>query len=180
MLLKLRWSVITCFITAIAFSCNNSSSAKDSKGKKQDTAQIPEVTVPVTPPEITVSAPAGSEAGTKCFSNEGLKYATVITIIFGEGNAISGDVTAQELGTDAKQTVKFSGTRNGNTLSVKFAGEPPVVGAASQWTGKPWTMEEGEGKSNGKEKLHIPFNAKNYETNKWEDTHYEFVLVPCQ
>lgn len=109
----------------------------------------------------------------KCFTSEGLKYTVTITL-FTDGNDIRGNVTSTETGSDKIEKAKFTGKKEGNTLTVSFHGTPPVAGDASEWTTKPWTLEEKE----GKEKLLIPFNAKNYETNKWEEMKYEF--IPCE
>ena len=63
---------------------------------------------------------------------------------------------------------------------VKFTGTAPVVGSASEWTDKPWTIGQLEGKRQSMDVLHIIFNAKNYNTNKWEDSDYQFAQVECK
>jgi hypothetical protein len=109
----------------------------------------------------------------RCFSNDGLKYATTITI-FTEDSRIRGNVKSTDLESGKEEKTKFTGTVDGNKLTVDFRGAPPVVGAASEWTDKTWTLDN----TGGTEKLHIIFKAKNYETNKWEEMVYEF--LPCK
>lgn len=166
-----RKLIIPTVLLAASFilACNNSAQNKEKEKPVAETASVKPAD-----PVVTEAAPAPVTTETKCYSNEGLKYETVITVAF-NGNTVSGNVMSRDLGDDKKETVKFSGTRDGNTLLVKFEGQPPVVGAASEWTNKPWKLE-----TTGKETLHIPFNAKNYDTNKWEETDYAYVLTPCK
>jgi hypothetical protein len=109
----------------------------------------------------------------KCFSNDGLKYRTVVKFSIAKDNKIRGTVVSDEYEDTPIEQASFTGTKIGNTLKVKFNGKPPIVGAASEWTNKAWTIK----KVNGAEKLIIVFYAKNYETNKWSNTDCEF--DPC-
>jgi hypothetical protein len=86
---------------------------------------------------------------------------------------ISGTVVSDEYEETPIEKASFTGTKIGNTFKVQFIGKPPVVGASSEWTDKVWTLQ----KINGVETLVIIFNAKNYDTNIWSNTSYEF--VPC-
>ena len=113
---------------------------------------------------------------TKCFVSEGLKYQTTVTLISNDNEAM-GIVSSEELESGKKRSAAFSGIRNGNEFIVSFKrGDPPVIGDASEWINKPWTLK----KEGAKEILHIIFHAKNYDTNKWEDSDYEFVPVDCK
>lgn len=107
----------------------------------------------------------------KRFSLDGLKYKTLIEIHFDSSAKVTGSVEDIDLGTSAStDKANFTGTKNGDNLNVHFDGKEPVVGDNSQWTKQPWTIK----KVNGKEVLNIQFLAKNYDTNKWENTNYEF------
>jgi hypothetical protein len=160
------------FITAILlllFSCNSSSSkdkAANNDNPPKDSSAAPPLTATTNPPGVIMKV---------CFASDGLKYKTVVSMTI-EGNAVVGNVTSEELESNKKETTEFAGTIDGNKLTIKFKGTPPVIGASSEWTDKPWNIK----KDGGKETLHIIFNAKNYETNKWEDTDYQFVLIDCK
>lgn len=153
-------------IVLVIVSCNNSAQEKEKKQNDTGTA--------APNPAPAAEKPAG-EVKTKtekCFTNPGLKYETVITLVT-DGNELSGNVKSTELETTKAEQVNFTGTADGNKLTITFQGNAPVVGASSEWTTKPWVLENAE----GKEKLLITFNAKNYETNKWQEMVYEF--LPC-
>ena len=107
----------------------------------------------------------------KCFVNDGLKYSTRISIFFKSPTEVNGTVTSTDLGTDAKETADFTGTSKGNELTITFKGKAPVIGDASTWTDKPWIIKKD---AKGNSILSIIFNSKNYETNKWSDTAFEF------
>lgn len=109
----------------------------------------------------------------KCFSNDGQKYRTSVKFKINVDNKISGTVVSDEYDETPIEKASFTGTKIGNTFKVKFSGKPPVIGAASEWTDKVWTLK----RINGVETLVIIFNAKNYGTNKWSNTSYEF--APC-
>jgi hypothetical protein len=136
-------------------------------GKKADTEILP------PPPPNYEKLPME----TKCYTINGLKNKVIVTIRFVGNKYINGWVTSEELQSNMKGGAAFIGTFEGDKLMAKFvANDPPLVGAASEWTDKPWTLK----KKGGKETLQIIFNAKNYDTNKWEDTDYQFVLVDCK
>jgi glucokinase len=98
-----------------------------------------------------------------------------LTLIYNE-KEVAGIVKSEEYDSGKKRSTAFLGTRNGNELTVSFKkGDPPVIGDASEWTNKPWTLK----KDGAKEILHIIFKAKNFDTNKWEETDYQFVMVDC-
>ncbi len=139
-------------------ACQTNSS--NSGDKKQDTA----IKQPVS---------MLTQATTKkCFSNEGLKFNATINFTM-DDKTVTGDVSTEDEGSGQKTSVSFEGSRNGDTLNVKFKGTPPMVGDASEWTDKPWVIS----RDNGKESLGIIFNAKNYQTNKWGMITYTF--DPC-
>ncbi|HWR33930.1 MAG TPA: hypothetical protein VN451_10400, partial [Chitinophagaceae bacterium] len=112
----------------------------------------------------------------KCFSNDGLKYKTIVTIYLGDTSVVLGNVMAEELESGKKQTTEFTGTISGEGIIVNFKGEPPVIGTASEWTNNIWTIK----KTGRKEILYIIFSAKDYDTNKWKDTDYQFELIDCK
>lgn len=168
----------TIFVAGIALffiTCNS---------KSKDKVKVTEVTIqditqekekmpeppPPPPPKVEMK-----EAEKKCYSNDGLTYKTVVTIFSG-GNDVVGNVSSEELESGKKQTTEFTGTVSGEGIIVKFKGEPPVVGSASEWTNNVWTIK----KTGGKEILYIIFSAKNYDTNKWQDTDYKFEKVDCK
>jgi hypothetical protein len=167
-------TLLTATLALFIISCNSAKKDKETKDKPADTA----VSITPTPPVDTAPAAPKTEVANqqKCFSNEGLKYETVITINYTSATAVAGSVTSQEMGSYKKDMAKFTGTADGSKLNITFEGKKPVVGDASEWTSKPWTIDN----KTGKEKLHIVFNAKNFETNKWADTDYEFDLVNCK
>ncbi len=154
-------------IVSIA-GCNNDKHKKVriQEVKLEDVKQEESGPEPPPPPSPNIE---------KCFVSDGLKYKTTITIIF-EEKIIVGKVTSEELGAGIKETSKFAGTMKGDQLDVIFETEPPVIGDASRWTKLPWSIK----KNGKKEILQVIFNAKNYETNKWGDTPYEFQLADCK
>ncbi|NTW20957.1 MAG: hypothetical protein HGA42_15765 [Nostocales cyanobacterium W4_Combined_metabat2_030] len=109
----------------------------------------------------------------KCFSNGGLKYRTTVTLIINTDNTISGTVVSDEYDDIPVEQSSFTGIKTRDKLKVKFSGTPPIVGVASRWTNKAWTIK----KTDGIDMLIITFYAKNYDTNKWSNTNYEF--APC-
>jgi hypothetical protein len=163
---------LTASLALCIIACNNSKKEKDSTDKPADTAVVTNTTPPPAdnPPDTAMQT-----AVQKCYSNDGLKYSTVITINYSAGADVTGSVVSKDLESDKKEAAKFTGTVAGDKLTVKFVGKPPVMGAASAWTDKAWTINK-----SGKEKLIIVFNAKNYDTNKWADTNYEFELSGCK
>ena len=170
--MQISLNIKTLLIASLALfvmACNsNSSKEKDKAVNDTSIAPPPQ---PTTPPSNVDIKPAEK----KCFSSDGLKYSTVISLNI-TGDNVTGNVTSEELGSGKKESTEFEGIFANDKFAIKFKGTPPVAGDASEWTNKPWTMEQGK----GKEKLHIIFNAKNYETNKWSDTDYEFALVDCK
>jgi hypothetical protein len=167
-------TLIAATLALLIISCNSAKKDKDAKDKPADTAAVitptPSVDTPPTSPKTEVANQQ------KCFGNEGLKYETVITLNYSSASEVAGTVTSQEMGSNKKEIAKFTGTADGGKLNITFEGKKPIVGDASEWTNKPWTIDN----KSGKEKLLIVFNAKNFETNKWADTDYEFDLVNCK
>ena len=163
--------LFTGFIS-FAVSCNS----KDKKGKVKDVSMtdVSKDTMP-QPPAPPHTYPVKDSAVTvvtmekKCFENIGLKYNVRIEFELTE-TAISGKVISKEIDVNQQTSSDFTGSINGNSITIKFAKQAPVVGDASEWTDKPWKLV----KNGSKEKLLIPFDAKNYETNKWQISEYEF------
>jgi hypothetical protein len=111
----------------------------------------------------------------KEFYSGGLKYETRVKMSVAADGKVTGTVKSNEYGVDG-DAVSFSGTFTNGEIQVIFDGEPPVIGSNSNWTDKPWRIEVRE----GEEVLIIPFYAKNYETNEWEDMEYEFEAAEVQ
>lgn len=178
-------TILAAGISLFVLSCHH-------KDKKKTTVQ--EITLqditqeeekpeppPPPPPKEPSSKVKMQDVEKQCYANDGLKYATVITIYSAvNGNTVDGNVSSEDLGSGKKETAEFTGTRDGDKITVKFRGNAPVIGDASEWTNKPWIIKKAEGKSSTTETLHIIFNAKNYDTNKWKDTEYLFPLVDCK
>ncbi len=162
-------SFLTAGLLLLLLACNSNASKEKTADKKQT-----DTVAPPPPPKVEISTEVK-----KCYANDGLKYKTVITLLFykkNEEDIVSGNVTSEELGSGKTERGVFEGTINADKFMIKFVGNPPTVGDASEWTDKPWTIK----KAGGKETLHVIFNAKNYDTNKWEDSDYQFVLVDCK
>lgn len=107
----------------------------------------------------------------KQFYLGGLKFETTINLIVQADGKVSGTIKSNEYeNEDDVQTVDFSGTLSDGSINIKFNGEPPLMGAASEWTDKPWRIV----KKGDNDILVIIFDSKNYETNEWEETEYEF------
>jgi hypothetical protein len=156
----------------LIISCSNKpkEKVKVTEVTLQDIKQEEKNVEPPSPPPLLPPKIDSGETVQKCFKNEGLKYTTTINLFVGDKHII-GQVVAQEIGNNNKPVIEdFDGTINGNTLNIKFKHKPPVIGDASEWTDKPWTIK----KTEGKETLLILFNSKNYDTNKWENMTYEF------
>ncbi len=136
--------------------------------------------VAVMPIALFASCSSGKKSNAKQpaekeFYLSGLKYETRVKMSIEPDGKVSGTVTANEYFVDG-ETVSFSGTFTDGKIEATFDGEPPVVGAASSWTDKPWRIEARE----GKEVLIIPFYAKSYETFEWRDSEYVFEAVEPQ
>ncbi len=168
---KIKFFIIVS-ITIFTIACNNAKKGKDTANQSAETVE----SITTAPTLNKLPDTARQTIVQKCYSNDGLKYSTVITINFMPDNNVTGKVMSQELDSDKKEVAKFTGSVTGDKLSVKFAGTPPMVGTGSEWTGNPWTIVS----KSGKESIGIVFNAKNYETNKWSETDYAFVLTDCK
>lgn len=153
------------------FSCNSS---KKDEQKKETIADTLTTDIPIHgDTEGTRLAPPNSILpGKKCFSNEGLKYNMRIEINYDSPTEVIGTVTSTDAGTGTSTSAKFSGVIEGDKLTVTFQDKKPVIGDASEWTNKPWTITD--------KKISILFNAKNYDTNKWKETNYDFELSDCK
>ncbi len=145
------------------------SCAQGKKGKKEEPKQSEEISTHADSSGVSPDLSADAVAE-KCFENIGLKYNVRISIFFNSATTVSGSVTSTESAGNSEEKSEFTGTRNGDELTIKFTGKPPVVGDASEWTDKPWHLKTGNSS------LSIIFSAKNYETNKWAETEYTFEL----
>jgi hypothetical protein len=167
-------TILAANLALLIIACNNDKpkKVKVQEVTLQDIKREDATPEPPPPPPPKVDMELATK---RCFANDGLKYKTVVTLFSGE-NEVAGNVTSEDLETGKKEISKFGGIMKADKLTIKFEGTPPVIGDASEWTGKPWTIK----KAGGQETLLIVFNAKNYNTNKWEDTNYQFVQVDCQ
>lgn len=166
----------TALVTAgilLLISCNDS---KKGKKEKENNAAPHDTAVSSTAPASNNTAPAAPEAVTEtvCYENEGLKYKTFISISF-TTTTTAGYVNSEELESGKKESASFEGTLSGDLLTVNFKKTPPVVGSASEWTQKPWKVVRG----GNNPRLMIPFKAKNYDTNQWEERDYTFSKIEC-
>lgn len=172
-------TILAASLALLIIACNNDKpkrvnvqevTLQDIK-QEESAPEPPPPPPPLLPPKID-----SEETVQKCFKNEGLKYTTTINMFIGDKH-ILGQVVAEEIGGNNTTIIEnFDGTIAGKTLNIKFKHKSPIIGTASEWTDKPWTIK----KEGGKETLLIVFNAKNYDTNKWEDTNYQFALVDCK
>lgn len=169
-------------IALLIISCSNNSKKKVQVQEvtlqdiKQEEREVEPPPPPPLPKDSTIPSIKIKAGEKKCFVNEGLKYKTTVTLGFNDSEAI-GVVSSEEIESGKKRSTAFKGTRKSDEFTVEFIeGKPPVVGDASEWTNKTWTLK----KQGSKETLHIIFKAKSYETNKWEDTDYEFVMADCK
>lgn len=112
-----------------------------------------------------------AQSQTKCFRNDGLRDNHIVRFE-ADGSDVAGSYFVETNGdAEQTQTFDFSGTRSGNTLTVKFAGDSPSGVAPSKTKSLIWTLAQ----SAGGEILRIKFYGKNYETNKYADYTADFV-----
>ncbi len=167
------WALISWGIASGIFGCQQSS--------KKESQKIPQNsdTTPIAPP---YDSPPGVEmtSAKRCFNNQGLTYDVTILFEYKTDTSFTGKVISHNLETDLDETTLFSGRENDGQLTISFEGKPPMIGAASEWLSKPWRIVKSEGKSSFEDMLHIPVKAKNYETNKWEESEYEFTPGACK
>ena len=167
-------TILAASISLLMMACNNRSEKINvQEVTLQDVKQEEADQEPPPPPPPGVEMKA---ADRKCFVNEGLKYKTTVSMTIG-GKDVLGNVSSQNLENGETEVVEFEGNLTGEQLRIRFKGKAPVVGDATEWTRKSWKLETAGA---GKEKLHILFNAKNYDSNKWEATDYVFQPADCQ
>lgn len=106
---------------------------------------------------------------TRYFINAGLKFRHLVEITLCSNGTISGKIYEDQY-SDTVKIFPFKGTKKGEKLYITFSGEKPKVGSASKWLDKPWTIRQ----KGQKEFLSIPFYAKSYKTQKWENVDYLF------
>ncbi|MBL7746918.1 MAG: hypothetical protein JNM19_05785 [Chitinophagaceae bacterium] len=153
-------------------SCNDSKQKVEIRDVRQDTPTSSHTPPPPGPPEKTVLPEVPAEKN--CFTSSGLKYETKITLYLAD-TLVLGNIISEEYEAGKKEWADFTGTIHNEVVKIKFKGNAPVIGDASEWTDKPWKLI----KANGNKKLLIPFKAKNYENNKWEEMEYEFNKTDC-
>ena len=109
----------------------------------------------------------------KCFRADWLQGERVVNFRV-DGNRVTG-MFAVGGGDESRRdaTYEFSGTLEGGTLTVAFAGGKLPEVAPSEMKSLSWTLI----KAGGKESLRIKFRGKNYRTNKYEDSFADF--EPC-
>ncbi|MBI5856811.1 MAG: hypothetical protein HZB42_04095 [Sphingobacteriales bacterium] len=166
-------------ISLLVISCNSN---------KKEKTKITEVTLrdikqeekniePPPPPPPKVLPPKIEMKKEICFENTGLKYRLRIRINFISAKRATVSVSSNEIGGNKISVANFSCDVNVNNLIIKSVEDLPAAGDASEWVAnKNWVIDT----ANGKTVLSVPFNAKNYDTNKWELTDYEFVQVECK
>jgi hypothetical protein len=107
----------------------------------------------------------------KCFSNGGLKYRSTIKIQIVADDTIKGMAISDEYDDTPIEQTSFTGIKKGDTLFVKFNGNPPISGSASEWTDKPWIIK----KAADRETLIVVFYEMNYDTRIWGYDEIEFI-----
>jgi hypothetical protein len=137
-------------------SCNSYSS------KENDTKnEIKNDTAPPQPPPPTVEMTKTSFSK-KCYGNKGLKYSTNVNIIYLSDTTVAGQITSYNLENYKEETTGFEGMVIKDKLNIKLT--TPVIGAASDWTNKPWVIKN----VGGKESLLITTNVKKNNDNSGE------------
>ena len=144
------------------FSCKQTDKKnKNDLTKQKDTR--------VTPPYENQPAIENS-SDTECWFNPGLTYDVTVELDYKTSTNFTGHVKSENLQTNEIEIAQFTGTESENKLTIIFKDKPPVVGAATEWTDKKWYFEKAVAKnSTSPTQLVIPVQAKNYQTNKWED-----------
>lgn len=105
----------------------------------------------------------------KCFRAEWLQGERVVEFTL-RGNKASGTFIVRGDSNANTGVYNFSGTLEGNTLSVAFAGNNLPDVSPSEMKGLDWTLL----KRGDKETLRIKFSGKNYRTNKYEESFADF------
>jgi len=94
----------------------------------------------------------------RCFKNEGLKLQQIISFTL-TGNKLEGTMESGGYDPDTSmETFDFTGTKRGNTLTIKFAGKPPYERTPGTRT-IIWTL--------GATSLRVPMYGKNHNTGKF-------------
>ena len=114
---------------------------------------------------------ANAQSQSKCFRNDGLRDNHIVRFE-ADGGDVAGSYFVETDGDAEKtQTFDFSGTRSGNTLTVKFAGAAPPGVAPSKTESSIWTLDQ---TADG-EILRVKFYGKNYKTNRYANYSTDFV-----
>jgi len=102
-----------------------------------------------------------------CFKNEGLKDEETVTLNIDETRVTGTYKIMRDYSSDTVETFDFTGTRTGKTLKIKFKGNKLPLPSMKSLN---WTLDD----DGTKQTLRIKFNAKNYDTNKFEDSLVDF------
>jgi hypothetical protein len=114
--------------------------------------------------------PAAAQSGDKCFKSDWLQQSH--TVVFRVAGAkVTGAFTVS--GDAGEKSYDFTGTRAGNTLTVKFTGGKMPDVSPAELKGGIWTLA----KKGAEEILKIKVYGKNYETNKYQISFADY--EPC-
>jgi hypothetical protein len=112
---------------------------------------------------------ANGQTVSKCFRAEWLQGERVVEFTL-KGNKAAGTFIVRGDSIANTGIYNFSGTLDGNTLSVAFAGNNLPDVSPSEMKSLVWTLL----KRGNRETLRIKFSGKNYETNKYEESFADF------
>jgi hypothetical protein len=112
---------------------------------------------------------ANGQTVTKCFRADWLQGERVVEFTL-KGNKASGTFIVRGDTIANTGIYNFSGTLDGNTLTVAFAGNHLPDVSPSEMKSLVWKLS----KRGGKESLRIKFSGKNYQTNKYEESFADF------
>jgi hypothetical protein len=165
-------------LSLFIISCGNEKKkTKTTEVTIQDIKQEEKNIEPPPPPPPKELPPGVEMKKEVCFENTGLKYRVKIRINFISEKRATVSVSSNEIGDNKISVANFSCDTKANNLIIQSVEDLPAAGDASEWVAnKNWVIDNVKGKI----ALIIPFNAKNYDTHKWELTNYEFVLVDCK
>lgn len=112
---------------------------------------------------------ANGQTKSKCFRAEWLQGERVVEFTL-KGNKAAGTFIVRGDNIANTGIYNFSGTLDGNTLTVAFAGNNLPDVSPSEMKSLVWTfLQRGD-----QESLRIKFSGKNYETNKYEESFADF------
>lgn len=118
------------------------------------------------------ATPAAGQAVAKCFRAEWLQGARVVRLR-AEGGKVWGTFVV-EGGDGSEASYDFSGRREGDRLTVEFAGDRLPDLSPSEMRSPVWTLT----RRGGRELLRVKLYGKNYRTNRYEENFADF--EPCE